>query len=64
MGKALGSPTVTNVWIPDGYKDTPVDRLVPRQRLSDALDKVFAKKLNPKHPAAAWLKSLKADSMK
>ena len=49
MGKALGSPTVTNVWIPDGYKDTPVDRLVPRQRLSDALDKVFAKKLNPKH---------------
>jgi L-rhamnose isomerase len=49
MGKALGSPTVTNVWIPDGYKDTPVDRLSPRQRLSDSLDKVFAKKLNPKH---------------
>ncbi len=49
MGKALGSPTVTNVWIPDGYKDTPVDRLTPRQRLSDSLDKVFAKKLNPKH---------------
>ena len=49
MGKALGSPTVTNVWIPDGYKDTPVDRLAPRQRLSDSLDKVFAKKLNPKH---------------
>ena len=49
MGKTLGSPTVTNVWIPDGYKDTPVDRLAPRQRLSDSLDKVFAKKLNPKH---------------
>jgi L-rhamnose isomerase len=49
MGKALGSPTVTNVWIPDGYKDTPVDRLAPRQRLSDSLDQVFAKKLNPKH---------------
>jgi len=49
MGKALGSPTVTNVWIPDGYKDTPVDRLSPRQRLSNSLDKVFAKKLNPKH---------------
>ena len=49
MGKALGSPTVTNVWIPDGYKDTPVDRLAPRQRLSDSLDRVFAKKLNPKH---------------
>lgn len=49
MGKALGSPTVTNVWIPDGYKDTPVDRLAPRQRLSESLDRVFAKKLNPKH---------------
>ena len=49
MGKTLGSPTVTNVWIPDGYKDTPVDRLAPRQRLSDSLDQVFAKKLNPQH---------------
>ncbi len=49
MGKALGSPTVTNVWIPDGYKDTPVDRLSPRQRLTDSLDRVFAKKLSPKH---------------
>lgn len=48
MGKALGSPTVTNVWIPDGYKDTPVDRLAPRQRLADSLDKVFAKQLDPK----------------
>jgi L-rhamnose isomerase len=47
MGKALGSPTVTNVWIPDGYKDVPVDRLSPRQRLSDSLDKVFAKSLDP-----------------
>ncbi len=48
MGKILGSPTVTNIWIPDGYKDTPVDRLSPRQRLSESLDRVFAKKLNPK----------------
>jgi L-rhamnose isomerase len=49
MGEALGSPTVTNVWIPDGYKDTPVDRLAPRQRLAESLDQVFAKKLNPHH---------------
>lgn len=49
MGKAVGSPTVTNVWIPDGYKDTPVDRLSPRQRLSDSLDKIFSKALNPAH---------------
>ncbi|MFZ9935550.1 MAG: L-rhamnose isomerase [Luteolibacter sp.] len=49
IGKALGSPTVTNVWIPDGYKDTPVDRLSPRRRLADSLDKIFAKPLNAKH---------------
>ncbi len=49
MGKALGSPCIMNVWIPDGYKDTPVDRVSPRQRLEKSLDKVFSKKQNPKH---------------
>jgi L-rhamnose isomerase len=49
MGKSLGTPTVTNVWIPDGYKDIPVDRHAPRQRLQASLDAVFEKKLNPKH---------------
>ena len=49
IGKALGSPAVTNVWIPDGYKDTPVDRLSPRKRLADSLDKIFAKPLSAKH---------------
>ncbi|MCE3016360.1 MAG: L-rhamnose isomerase [Pirellula sp.] len=48
MGKALGSPTVTNVWIPDGYKDTPVDRMSPRKRLTESLDKIFAKPISPK----------------
>src|SRR5439155_17362422 len=33
MGKALGSACVTNVWIPDGYKDIPVDCKAPRERL-------------------------------
>lgn len=49
MGKALGSPAVTNVWIPDGMKDTPADRRGPRERLAASLDAVFKKKLNPKH---------------
>jgi L-rhamnose isomerase len=48
MGKQLGSATVTNVWIPDGHKDIPVDRWGPRSRLIDSLDKVFAEKLDPK----------------
>jgi L-rhamnose isomerase len=49
FGKELGNTAVTNLWIPDGYKDTPVDRLAPRQRLQDALDQVFAKPLDPAH---------------
>jgi L-rhamnose isomerase len=49
MGKALGTPTVTNVWIPDGMKDTPADRRGPRVRLISALDEVFKKPINPKH---------------
>jgi L-rhamnose isomerase len=49
IGAALGTPCVTNVWIPDGYKDTPVDRLSPRERLRDSLDQIFAEELDPKH---------------
>jgi L-rhamnose isomerase len=48
MGKAIGSPTVTNIWIPDGMKDTPTDRRGPRERLAAALDEVFKKPLDPK----------------
>jgi L-rhamnose isomerase len=49
MGAATGSPTVTNVWIPDGYKDSPFDRKGPRERLASSLDQVFRKPLDPKH---------------
>ena len=49
FGRELGTPCVTNVWIPDGMKDTPVDRLAPRQRLREALDAVFAETLDPAH---------------
>ncbi len=48
MGKQLGTPTVTNVWIPDGYKDIPIDRTAPRERLTDSLDKIFAEPIDPK----------------
>lgn len=49
MGKALGSPCVTNVWVPDGFKDTPADRMGARTRLADSLDAVFEKSLPAKH---------------
>ena len=49
MGRQLGSPCVTNVWIPDGMKDLTIDRKGPRERLSAALDELFAEDLNPAH---------------
>ena len=48
MGKAMGTPCVCDVWIPDGYKDIPADRLAPRQRLRDSLDRLFARKYDPR----------------
>jgi L-rhamnose isomerase len=49
MGRELGTPCVTNVWIPDGFKDVPVDRRRPRELLKDSLDTVFAKTLDPRY---------------
>lgn len=49
FGRELGQTCVTNVWIPDGYKDNPVDRLAPRKRLQESLDEIFAEELNPAH---------------
>jgi L-rhamnose isomerase len=48
MGKALGKVCVTNVWIPDGIKDIPVDRKGPRERLTESLDAMFAEKISEK----------------
>jgi L-rhamnose isomerase len=49
IGKALGKTCVTNVWIPDGLKDTPADRRGPRERLTESLDAVFKKSLPAKY---------------
>lgn len=48
MGRQFGTTTVTNFWMPDSYKDTPADRVSPRQRMADSLDKIFAEKIDPK----------------
>lgn len=48
IGEALGSPCVTNVWIPDGYKDLPIDRRGPRERLAASLDAIFKQPLDPR----------------
>jgi L-rhamnose isomerase len=41
MGKQLGTPTINNIWIPDGSKDLPVDRNVHRSLLKQSLDDIF-----------------------
>ncbi len=50
MGKALNDTVITNFWMPDGMKDFPADRLAPRERMADSLDKILkvkvAKKFN------------------
>ncbi len=48
MGEALGSACITNVWVPDGSKDTPVDRKGPRERLARSLDAMFAEAIDPR----------------
>jgi L-rhamnose isomerase len=49
FGRKLGSACVTNIWIPDGFKDIPVDRKAPRMLLKDSLDKILAEKIAPKY---------------
>ena len=41
FGKELGQKALMNIWIPDGLKDSPADRLGPRLRLKDSLDKIL-----------------------
>ncbi|MBE4324119.1 L-rhamnose isomerase [Vibrio parahaemolyticus] len=47
FGRELGTASFMNIWIPDGMKDQPVDRLSPRARLADSLDKALAEKISP-----------------
>ncbi len=44
IGEALGDSVLNNVWIPDGFKDVPADRMGPRMRLKKSLDEIFAEK--------------------
>lgn len=46
FAKELGTYSVCNLWIPDGFKDTPADRLSPRLRLEDSLNQIFEEKID------------------
>lgn len=49
IGKELGATVITNFWMPDGMKDFPADRLAPRERMADSLDKIMKVKINKKY---------------
>ncbi len=49
FGKELGTPAVTNIWVPDGYKDSPADRQSPRRLLQESLDLIIAEKIDPRY---------------
>ncbi len=42
FAEELGQPCVMNIWIPDGYKDIPADRLGPRARFAQSLDEILS----------------------
>lgn len=41
FAEQTGTPCLMNIWIPDGFKDIPGDRLGPRQRYLDSLDQIL-----------------------
>jgi len=45
FGRELGTKAVTNIWVPDGFKDSPADRTAPRKWLMESLDKILTEKL-------------------
>lgn len=49
FGRELGTPSIVNVWVPDGFKDLPIDRSGPRRRLCQSLDEIFAERLDPRY---------------
>jgi L-rhamnose isomerase len=49
FGRSLGTPSVMNIWVPDGSKDQPLDRFAPRQRLIESLDEIIAVPLPREH---------------
>lgn len=49
FGKTTGRTCVTNLWVHDGCKEAPIDKIGPRERLIESLDKIFADKIDKKY---------------
>lgn len=53
FGRELGQTSLLDIWVPDGYKDIPADRIGPRRRLKESLDEIFSEKLDSRYIADA-----------
>ena len=49
FGRELGEVCVTNHWMPDGYKDLVADKVSPRRRMAESLDRIFAEKIDRRY---------------
>lgn len=49
FGRELNTTSLCNIWIPDGYKNVPADRLTPRALLKASLDEIYSEKLDSKY---------------
>lgn len=47
FGRALGKRSLMNIWIPDGFKDAPVDRMTARRLLKESLDDILSERIDP-----------------
>ncbi|MFC6169585.1 L-rhamnose isomerase [Loigolactobacillus jiayinensis] len=54
LGKELGQQSVNNFWIPDGFKDNPIDKETPRLRLVDSLDQIIKQELPEENTIEAF----------
>ena len=43
IGAKMGSACINNIWVPNGYKDIPIDRMAARSRLEKSLDAILKK---------------------
>lgn len=46
IGRELGETVMNNHWVPDGFKDIPVDRYAWRERLNESYDQIFSEKIS------------------
>ncbi|MCO7174913.1 L-rhamnose isomerase [Sporolactobacillus kofuensis] len=53
FGEELGQQSVDNIWIPDGFKDNPIDKISPRERLMEALDEILKEKIDTNYTIEA-----------